>query len=312
MEYVPPFFLFNNHLETIYPALLRRVALQPYLRERIATPDNDFLDLDWIKQGAEKVVIISHGLEGNTTRAYIKGMAKTMLDEGFDVLAWNYRGCSEEINQQKRFYHSGATDDLEVVISHVLSQGYHSIYLIGFSLGGNITLKYLGEDRSKHPEIKKATALSVPMDLGASCDTISKPENFLYSRRFLKSLAEKVERKATVRKDIDPAPLSNIKTLREFDDAYTAPLHGFKNAADYYHQCSSIHFVNRILIPTLIVNAENDPFLSKECYPIDLLKNHASVILEVPAHGGHVGFAQFGQNGLYWSEQRTLQFLKYD
>jgi predicted alpha/beta-fold hydrolase len=115
-----------------------------------------------------------------------------------------------------------------------------------------------------------------------------------------------------VRNDINATPLSNIKTLREFDDAFTAPIHGFQDAADYYQKCSSVHFVKNISIPTLIVNALNDPFLGKECYPIDLLKNHGAVILETPKHGGHVGFAQFGQNGLYWSEQRTLEFLKND
>lgn len=312
MEYVPPFFLFNNHFETIYPALLRQVALPPYQRERIKTPDDDFLDLDWIKKGSEKVVIISHGLEGNTERAYIKGMAKAMLSAGFDVLTWNYRGCGEELNKQKQFYHSGATDDLEVVVSHAVNTGYTSIYLVGFSLGGNMTLKYLGEHRKKYSAIKKATVFSVPMDLGSSCDTISKPGNFLYSRRFLKSLTEKIIRKSEIRTDIDVAPLANIKTLREFDDAFTAPIHGFRDASDYYKRCSSVHFVSDITIPTLIVNAQNDPFLSKACYPIDLLTNHTSVILETPAHGGHVGFAQFGQNGLYWSEQRTLQFLKND
>jgi predicted alpha/beta-fold hydrolase len=237
-------------------------------------------------------------------------MAKVMLTNGYDVLTWNYRGCSEELNKQKRFYHSGATDDLDTVVVHAIKKGYTSIYLVGFSLGGNITLKYLGEDRQKHMAIKKAATLSVPMDLGTSCDTISTPRNFLYSRRFLKSLADKVLRKSKVWNDIDVSALSTIKTLRKFDDAYTAPLHGFQNAADYYKKCSSIHFVNDISIPTLILNAENDPFLSKECYPIDLLKNHQAVKLEIPSHGGHVGFAQFGQNGLYWSEQRTLQFFK--
>ena len=173
-KYTPPFLLFSPHLETIYPAVARKVSIEPYRRERISTPDDDFLDLDWLKNASKKLVIISHGLEGNSSRAYIKGMAKIFHAQGFNILAWNYRGCSEEMNRQVRFYHSGATDDLGTVISHSINLGFDEIYLIGFSLGGNLTLKYLGEALPP-AEIKKAVAISVPMDLRASCEKISQP-----------------------------------------------------------------------------------------------------------------------------------------
>jgi hypothetical protein len=122
-RYLPPFLLYGAHLETIYPALLRRVTLIPYSRERITTPDDDFLDLDWLRKGSGKVVIISHGLEGNSNRAYVKGMARALYDDSFDVVAWNFRGCSGEMNRQLRFYHSGATDDLHTVVQHVAQTG---------------------------------------------------------------------------------------------------------------------------------------------------------------------------------------------
>lgn len=161
MNYSPPFLLFNPHLETIYPALLRRVTLQPYQRERITTPDNDFLDLDWLKQGFKKLIIISHGLEGNTQRAYMKGMAKAGYRQGYDILTWNYRGCSEEMNKTLGFYHSGATHDLATVVGHAEASGqYTEIFLVGFSLGGNLTLKYLGEERDRPASLKKAVAFS--------------------------------------------------------------------------------------------------------------------------------------------------------
>ena len=308
-SYLPPFFLYGPHLETIYPALLRRVALTPYTRERISTPDDDFLDLDWLQKDSRKLVIISHGLEGNSKRPYMKGMAKALHDNGFDVLAWNFRGCSEEMNRQLRFYHSGATDDLHSVIQHVIeNKKYQEIFLIGFSLGGNITLKYLGE-RSVADIIKKAVAFSVPMDLKTSCEKISKPRNRIYSNRFLKSLKEKILVKSRDRKELDTSKLSRIKTLTEFDDCYTAPLHGFKDANDYYKQCSSIGFVQNIKTPTLIINTLNDPFLSQECFPTQLLEDHAFVKLQILSRGGHVGFTQFNKNGLYWSEQRALEFL---
>jgi uncharacterized protein len=310
LNYTPPPFLFNPHLETIYPAVFRNVPIPPYTRERITTPDNDFLDLDWLTGQSSKVVVISHGLEGNTQRAYIKGMAKAFYQQGFDILAWNYRGCSEELNRALRFYHSGATDDLATVVQHAQAQGrYHEIYLIGFSLGGNLTLKYLGEERRRPDIIKKAVAFSVPLDLARSSDKISMPSNWIYAQRFLKSLRKKVMLKSQFFNELDTRALSAIKTLREFDDYFTGPLHGFTGAQDYYDRCSSIQFVQRIQVKTLIVNALNDPFLSPECYPYELLSNHPNVCLETPDRGGHVGFTQFNKNGLYWSDQRALEFI---
>lgn len=307
--YLPPFFLFNAHLETIYPALLRRVALTRYTRERIDTPDDDFLDIDWLRKGYDRLAILSHGLEGSSTRAYVKGMAKALHDRGFDVMAWNFRGCSEEMNRQRRFYHSGATDDLDTVVRHASeTRGYQAIYLVGFSLGGNLTLKYLGE-RPASPAIRRAVAISVPLDLRTSCHKISRPSNRIYANRFLRSLKRKIRIKAQLRDDIDPSMLEGIRTLEEFDDRYTAPLHGFESALHYYEQCSALRFLNSITTPTLIINTRNDPFLSEECFPIEAVRQHRFVDLEVPSRGGHVGFTQFNKNGLYWSEQRAVEFL---
>jgi uncharacterized protein len=310
MSYKPPLFLFNGHLETIYPAVFRKVAFRQHSPERINTPDDDFLDLYWYTQGAEKAVILLHGLEGNALRPYITGMGKAFFEQGYDVIAWNFRGCGTEMNRQLRFYHSGATDDLHTVIEHVSKKGYHEINLVGFSLGGNVTLKYAGEQRVLPAPVKRAIAFSVPMDLHTSCEKISEPANRIYANRFLKSLKEKIIRKASSRKEIDVNGIEAINTLIAFDDRYTAPLHGYDNARHYYQQCSSVHFVEHIKIPTLIVNAKNDPFLSPGCYPHELLKNHPFVQFESPQKGGHVGFAQFSKSGLYWSEERAVRFLR--
>lgn len=307
--YTSPRILFNAHIETIYPSLLRSVPLQPYLRERIETDDQDFLDLDWLNQQSKKLVIISHGLEGNTQRAYIKGMAKAFFANGFDTLAWNYRGCGQEMNKQLRFYHSGATDDLDRVVQHAISKKqYEVIYLIGFSLGGNLTLKYLGE-RTVNSIIKKSIVFSVPLNLYSSCIQISKPSNWIYSNRFLTSLKNKVIQKSRVMQGINVSGIEKIKSLIQFDDHFTAPLHGYRNAIDYYEQCSSLYFLKNISTPTHIVNAQNDPFLSEDCYPVDLLKDHPFVTFEIPRRGGHVGFTQFNKNGLYWSDERALHFI---
>jgi uncharacterized protein len=305
--YTAPITLFNRHIETIYPALFRKVTVKEYESERVATADNDFLDLFWLKQNSKSLVLLSHGLEGNAHRAYIKGMAKAFYDHGFDTLSWNYRGCGDEINRQLRFYHSGATDDLGTVIDHALPQ-YENIFLVGFSLGGNLTLKYLGEKGGGiHPKIKKAVAFSVPMDLHSSCLAISKWSNRVYALRFLKSLQLKIRQKAVVFPELQTDPLEKINTLIDFDDQYTAPIHGFKNAIDYYRKCSSIYFLPAIKIPALIVNAKNDPFLGKECFPD--LHDHSFIKFEKPAQGGHVGFALFNGNGVYWSELRALEFI---
>jgi uncharacterized protein len=308
--YKKPALLFNAHVETIYPSLLRKVELIPYTRERIATPDDDFLDLDWIRANSNKLVIISHGLEGSSERPYIKGMAKAFAANNYDVLAWNYRGCSEEINRQRRFYHSGATDDLECVVQHALTKKYEEIVLIGFSLGGNLTLKYLGEAK-RSEVIRKTIVFSVPLNLHSSCLQLSQSSNWVYSNRFLKSLKKKVIDKATLRGGIDIGNINSIRTLKDFDDRYTSVLHGYRDAIDYYSQCSSIRFVEAIPIPTLIVNAKNDPFLSDECFPATLLANHAHVTLEMPTHGGHVGFTQFNKKALFWSEERALRFATH-
>ncbi|EMR02476.1 YheT family hydrolase [Cesiribacter andamanensis] len=310
--YKAPWYLPNGHFQTIVPSLFRRVPHLPYQRERIATPDGDFLDLDWIRPQAasDTLLIISHGLEGDSRRAYVKGMARAFVQRGLHALAWNYRGCSGEINKLPHFYHSGATQDLEQVVQHVLQQGvYNRIILSGFSLGGNLTLKYLGERGEQVPnEIWKAVVFSVPLDLASSSSQLGRRQNRVYEKRFLRNLRRKLEGKARLQPgSLDLAHLPQIRTLWEFDDRYTAPLHGFKDAADYYAQCSAIKFVEQIRIPTLIVNAQNDPFLSPECYPQEMLKDHPYVRFEAPAQGGHVGFSQGG--GRYYSEARALQFV---
>jgi predicted alpha/beta-fold hydrolase len=302
--YSPPWFLFNAHLETIYPSLFRKVDLE-YERERLVLPDNDFLDVDWIKNNSERVVLISHGLEGNSHRSYVKGMAKAFSENCFDVIAWNYRGCSGEVNKSLRFYHSGATDDLSLVVNHILTKPYKQVFLIGFSLGGNLTLKFAGE-QSMDSRIKGISVFSVPMNLHTSCIQISRPSNWIYSRRFLNNLKKKVKDKARLMEGLNTRGMDSIKTLMDFDDRYTAPLHGYSSAIEYYTKCSSIYFLNRIKTPTLIVNAKNDPFLSIECYPNS---NNPFIKLEFPNRGGHVGFSSFERNGLYWSEQRALEFF---
>jgi uncharacterized protein len=306
--YSPPLPLFNRHLETIYPALFRKVKTITPTQERMATADNDFLDLDWYQQGSDKLVILSHGLEGNSRRAYVLGMANVFLGARFDVLAWNYRGCSGEMNRATRFYHSGATDDLDAVVVHAQKlKTYKSINLIGFSLGGNLTLKYLGEGYPSSIYISKSVAISVPLNLDSSCHALARRENWLYVVRFLTSLKKKVREKGARMAIPNIERLGSIQTLREFDDLITGPLHGFQDAADYYKQCSSLYFLPNIKTPSLIVNARNDPFLGEDCFPESNMGNHMQVMY--PTFGGHVGFTLFNEKNTFWSEIKALEFI---
>ncbi|GAB3645793.1 alpha/beta fold hydrolase [Echinicola sediminis] len=310
--YSGPAILFNGHLQTIIPALFRKTFSLPFERERINTQDGDFLDLDFLKGDNSKIVIISHGLEGDSRRPYMCGMANHFFYQGYDVLAWNFRGCSGEMNKKPFFYHSGATYDLDDVVRHV-EKDYSEIYLIGFSLGGNMTLKYLGESIDRSNKIKKAVAISVPLHLKSSCIKISTGENIIYSRRFLRTLKQKIRLKSQSFPDhISTDGLEKISTLKEFDNRYTGPMHGFNDANHYYDKCSSLYFLEGIQIPTLVLNAQNDPFLSPKCFPHELGHSLENIYMEFPEIGGHVGFSPRKSKEIYWSEKRAFEFIDYD
>ncbi len=299
----------GSHLETIVPALFRKIKIE-YHRERLNLPDGDFLDLDFLKKNNSRLLILFHGLEGNSSSQYIMGMARNFFENGWDVCCVNFRTCSGVTNKLPRSYHSGATEDIHAVMQYVKPH-YHTLAAGGFSLGGNMLLKYLGEQVYPLPStLKAAFAFSVPVDLAASAEHMAKPANSIYMYRFLKSLRHKMIEKSLLFPDlIDIRSISEIKTFAEFDNRYTAPLHGFKNAAHYYASCNARQFLPFIKLPTLLINALNDPFLTTDCFPVDLAKQHPFLYLQTPNHGGHVGFSEHLPNKTYWSETRALNFI---
>lgn len=315
-DYVPPPFFNNGHLQTVFPFVGRLIRGVRYRRERIATPDGDFLDLDWSRgdsKPAKRLAILSHGLEGTSSKPYMLGMVRALNRRGWDVLAWNLRGCSGEPNKLPRAYHSGATDDLEAVIVHVLKKyRYRSLALVGFSLGGNLTLKYLGEKGTGvDSRVQRAVAFSVPCHLKSTALHLEKLSNKLYLALFLASLASKIRAKKKILPERAlPENLWKATNFREFDDLYTAPVNGFKNAEDYWKKSSSETFLSGIRVPTLLVNAEDDPFLPERCYPKEKARKNPNLFLEIPKSGGHVGFIAFNRAGEYWSETRTASFLE--
>jgi uncharacterized protein len=308
-NYKPSFLFRNAHINTIFPPLLRQIQAPAYVRERIITPDDDFLDLDWLKNGNHRLAVLCHGLEGSTQSQYIKGTSQLLHADGWDVVAKNFRTCSGEMNRQLRMYHSGATDDLHHLIKEV-EIAYDEIVIIGFSLGGNVVLKYTNDGLFPlSPKIKKVVAVSVPVDLYGSAREMLKPKNKLYENRFLKSLYQKALLKHQQYPDQLPIEdLKKIVSLFDFDDYCTAPIHGFDSADDYYRRCSSLQFLENISLPTLIINAKDDSFLSEACYPIDLAEASDLLHLAMPNYGGHVGFTVFGSK-YYWQETEIARFV---
>lgn len=230
------------------------------------------------------------------------------------MLAWNFRSCSGELNRRLRFYHSGASEDLDLVVRYALAgEKYDQASLIGFSIGGNLSLVYLGRAGADlDSRLTGAAVFSVPCDLKGSAVQLARRENRLYMRRFIRDLRVKMEAKQRLFPDqVDIRGISRMETFEEFDNRYTAPLHGFRDAEDYWKQCSSQAYIGQIRRPTLIVNALDDPFLSPGCFPEKAVAGNAQVQLETPAHGGHVGFVPARGTGLrhYWSEIRAAGFL---
>ncbi|MEI6791362.1 MAG: alpha/beta fold hydrolase, partial [Myxococcaceae bacterium] len=240
-SYEPPVFFSNPHLQTIYPALCRQNWEVRYRRERIATPDEDFLDLDWSFVGSKRLAILSHGLEGHSGHSYMSGMTKALNKRGISALAWNLRGCSGELNRRPYFYHMGLSADLETVINHV-KDNFDEIYLIGFSLGGNLTLKYLGQHGSKVPgNIKAAVTFSAPIDLKSCTSHVSAHQNWVYFRKFMWTIERKISAKAKHFKlPVSLTQLKKVASFKDLDDWFTAPLFGFESAEQLWADSSSI------------------------------------------------------------------------
>lgn len=313
-SYRPPWWLPGGHAQTIFPSLFRTVADLPFQRYSLSTPDDDVVLLDFLQAGPEQsrvVVVLSHGLEGNSRRKYIRGMCLAFVACGWDCLSRNFRACGGAMNRTPGMYHSGQTDDLHSVILHCLERGYERVLLVGFSMGGNQTLKYLGEDPDRTPaEVAGAAVFSVPCHLPGAARALDLPGNAIYTRYFLRTLREKVRLKHALYPELYPLDgLEAMRTFAAFDDRYTAPVHGFASAREYWEKTACLPHLERIRVPSLLVNAKNDPFLSPECYPVTAASHNPALSLEMPDCGGHVGFTPAGNDGRYWSESRAVYFF---
>ena len=310
-DYQPKFPFTNSHINTIFPAVFRRQPLPPYERERFNTSDDDFIDVDYLRNGNKGLAIIMHGLEGSSSSQYVQGTARLLHANQWDVAAVNHRSCSGEMNRQLRMYHSGFTRDLHELIQFIAPK-YEYLVLVGFSLGGNMILKYLGDQvYSVHPKVKAAATVSVPIDLKGGSLEIARFKNKIYDYRFLQTLREKAFQKhLQYPEDVTIENLKKVKTLWDFDEYFTGPIHGFADANDYYGRCSSKQFLHQITIPTLLLQAKDDPFLSASCYPETIAKASSYLNLMLSRYGGHVGFSMPGSDH-YWEEFKIMEFIGY-
>lgn len=314
-QYRPPLLLRQGDLHTVLPYLMRRVPGVDYRRERVGTPDGDFLDLDFplSNTGKRPLVVMVHGLEGDSQANYITGLANALDKGGFDSVALNFRGCSGEANRKLISYHSARTEDLDFVVGLLADRGHADLVVVGFSLGGNVTLKYAGEGGgSLRSELKAVAAVATPCDIGSSCERLQQFRNRLYLLRFMRSLRQKAVEKAL---QFPEAPFSvdqarKLRNFKEHDDMVTAPIHGFRDADDYYARASSKQYLHGLRIPALLINAQDDPFLTPACMPVEEARRNPYLFLEMPKYGGHVGFR--GSNGMaghFWHEERIISWL---
>lgn len=316
----PAWWLKNCHLQTLYPALCRRISSPPLRRERLITPDHDFLDIDWCGEGDQPLVILLHGLTGSSQSGYIKGLQHVLLSHNYRSVALNFRGCSGESNHSARCYHSGDTQDINFLYQTLYERESQPPFaVIGFSLGGNVLLKWLGEQGDKL-SLSAAVAVSVPLVLSTCATKLDYGFSKLYRANLLRELKEYIHNKQQrlnflghqheAQKIKQLGDLSKIKSFWEYDERVVAKLHGFKNAHDYYRRSSSRQFLKNIAVPTLIIHAVDDPFMTPEVIP-QAEELSKTVQLEITPAGGHVGFVG-GKNPfkpLYWLEQRIPEFL---
>lgn len=280
-----------------------------FTRERLELEDGDYLDLDWINNQSKRLVLLSHGIEGNSQSYYVTRAAKFFSQQNWDVLAWNFRSCSKPLNTSPKLYHIGDTEDLSEVVTHALSSGqYETIVLVGYSMGGSMILKYLGE-QTRSELIKGAITYSVPCDFEDSLRQSEKLMNRLYVRKILKKLKRKLYLKqVNTAVELTVKEIESINSIREFNEKIILPLYGFNNLATYNEFASCNRYLSSIKVPTFIGNAKNDPMLGRESYPIALAKGHQYVHLEEPLFGGHLGFTPTG-HGPNWMEFRAASFL---
>lgn len=313
--FVPPRWLRNPHAQTVYGSLLARAPHPPFRRERWETPDGDFVDVDFVEGPAGAPWLhLFHGLEGSSRSPYARMLMHFARVRGWRGSVFNFRGCSGELNRLPRAYHSGDSDEADWALRRVKAlAGAAPLHAVGVSLGGNVLAKWLGErGEAARSVVQSAAAVSAPLDLLAAADALERGLTRMYTRHFLRSLKRHALGKLDRFPDLFEARrVRGSRTLREFDDIVTARLHGFRDALDYYTRASAKPVLGGIAVPTLLLNARDDPFMPEAALPTE--REVAAVVkLEFPSRGGHVGFVTGPFPGhIEWLAQRLLHFFEH-
>ena len=309
MKYISPLWLPSGHLQTIYPATCIGKPAMAFRRERWDAPDGDFVDVDFVDGDASRpFVILFHGLEGSSDSHYARAMMAAVAARGWSGAVAHFRGCSGELNRAARFYHSGDAVEIDWIVRRMRTHARGALYAAGVSLGGNALLRWLGESQHQAEIVDAACAVSAPLDLACGGAALSRGFNRLYTRMFLRTLKPKCLAKleqfpGLFKRDAMLA----ARDLYAFDNVVTAPLHGYRNTEDYWDRASAKHVLGDITVPTLVLNARNDPFLPGIHLPS---LASSSVTLDYPQEGGHVGFPTGGLRGKPdWLSRRLLDFL---
>ncbi len=307
----PAWWCRGPHAQTLWARLARLTPKISFWRERLELPDGDFIDLDWSETGSGPIVVVLHGLEGSSDSPYARGIMQAIERRGWRGVVMHFRGCSGEPNRLARSYHSGDTGDLSYFINTLRRREPRTpLAAVGFSLGGNVLLKWLGKASGAAP-LRAAVAVSVPYVLGSAADRLNRGFSRLYQWQLLRSLRSTVaEKRDRVKLPLKIQDLSTLNSFRDFDEHVTAPLHGFDSADHYYTVSSSRQYLKGITLPTLLLHAQDDPFMTEKAIP-GQKELSESVVLEVSPHGGHVGFVTgtWPWQARYWLEQRIPDYL---
>lgn len=311
----PAWWARSRHLQTVWSRLLRRRVDVPTTRARWTTPDGDFVDIDFADGPiASPQLLAIHGLEGSSQRKYVRGLLALAAGRGWRGVALNFRGCSGTPNRTARLYHSGDSDELDWVVAELVKRDPGAPILpVGVSLGGNVLLKWLGEKEERVPEeVRAAVAISTPFDLAVAAHKMSRGGGRIYTRFFFRTLKPKARQKAREYPDrLDARAIRKARNWRQYDDAVTAPLHGFRDAEDYWARSSSKSFLGRIRRPVLLINALDDPFIPASSLPADVVATSQWLEASFTTNGGHAGFVAgaFPWRPFYWAEHQAVEFL---